>query len=103
MQIMNITNYSNSKQNQPAFGMVLDFTPATIKRIGIRNFEQLARDVKPWVTEGDAYELTVKGTTKRKGDVLLSTEDGCSKAQTTCFATVDSIRRYLKKFNVFCS
>lgn len=103
MQITNVTNYSAKKQNQPAFGMKLDFTPEIIATIGEKDFQKLAQRVKGLVTELDRCELTVKGQKiPDKDAVLLSADDGCSKVETKCSADSGLIEAYLRKINSFC-
>ncbi len=101
---MQVTNYSNSKQNQPNFGMVLDFTPEAIKALGKRNFKKLAGEVKDLVTKGDEFELTVKGSKLDDGGILLSVDEGIAlKAENSCMAFYKDVKAYLYKFNNFFS
>ena len=103
MKIMNTTNYSTQKQNQPNFGMVLDFTPEAIKTIGKRNFQRLAREVEDLITKDGGLELTVKGSTKGvgKGELSLSADEETTKAQNSCM--YQDVKAYLHKFNDFFS
>jgi hypothetical protein len=98
MQIMNATNYSNSKQNQPNFGMVLNFTPTAKRKIGKKDFASLVEEVRPWITKG-GHNPIVKGTSVDDTCMMitLAVEEGLNKAQRTLYNDANAVREALKK------
>lgn len=100
MQVMNVTNYSNSKQNQPNFGMVLDFEPQVIERLGKDAFQSLQTEVAGLVTV-DKCNPTVKGQLKGLGDVLLSTKIGDTVAQDKTACSYISVSKLLNRMFAF--